>query len=115
MKRIDPRIAGLTPTVAARSQKTISGPNSASAKRAAAISLDMGPPASGAGFDHRGEHSLDRLAPIDDSHVVDAGNDRQRDAERRQRALIAFRVHQLVIRAGDDRDAALGPLKGAFP
>ena len=43
MNRMEPRIAGFTPSVAASIQKTMSGPNSASAKRMTGNNRDMVP------------------------------------------------------------------------
>src|SRR6202020_2529554 len=115
MNTIEPRIAGLTPSVRARSQKTISGPNSASAKRAIATSLDTSPPASGVAFGHRRKDRLHRLGLINDSHMVDAGKNRQRNPERRLCTFVSLRVHELVVGAGDNRNPPLSPLEGPLP
>ena len=45
---MEPAIAGLTPSVSASAQNTISGPNSASAQRAAATSFGIAQPFSAA-------------------------------------------------------------------
>src|SRR5271166_4862837 len=110
MATSEPAIAGLTPSVSASAQNTISGPNSARTKRAAAASLGMG-----ASPGERGDDRLERRGPIDDPDMIDAGEDRHRNSERRQHALVSLRIHQFVVGAGDDRNAALGLFERVLP
>src|SRR5271166_2155951 len=70
MARSEPRIAGLTPSVSARDQKTISGPNSVRTKRAVAASFGMERSfGSVGGLGQRRDDRLDRLWPVHDSHM----------------------------------------------
>src|SRR5271166_2668830 len=116
MARIEPAMAALTPSVAASAQNTMSGPNSARTKRAVAASFGRERAiGSGPRFVQRGDDRLDRLGPIDDPHVINTGKDCDRRAERRQLATIRLGVHQFVVGAREDRNAASGSLEGALP